>query len=228
MGRDRDRRVQNTAAVRAAQQEARNRRRPWYRSGPGWRTFGTAMGVIAAVLTLSFTGVTTIFQACVASDQLRQSKEDARRAERAQASRITFWTDRADAGERLHVKNGSVDPVSDLTLAFRIHEVTVGGIRGSRGLYVETFPGLAPCSELMIENGMLALEGKPVPPHMELRVAGLAFTDSNGKEWLRTAGALKMSRTAVIEWEGDVFHQLHEEPVRPTRPPVVKSVSPCS
>ncbi|WP_159040630.1 MULTISPECIES: hypothetical protein [unclassified Streptomyces] len=170
--------------------------------------------------------MTTIFQAWVASDQLRQSNEDARRAERAQASRITFWTDRADAGERLHVKNGSVDPVSDLTLAFRVHGVTVGGVRGSRGLYVRTFPGLAPCSELVIDNNMLELESEPVPPHMELRVAGVAFFDSNGKEWLRTTDALTSSPT-VLEGKRDVWTS-SEKQVKPTKPPVVKPASPCS
>ncbi|MEV4942850.1 hypothetical protein [Streptomyces zaomyceticus] len=177
--------------------------------------------MIAAVLTLAFTGVTTIFQARVASDELRQSREEVRRAERAQAARITFWTDRA-----VHVRNGSVDPVSDLTLAFRLSEVTIGGIRRPLGRYVGTFPGIGPCSELVIEKNMLELELKPVSPHMDLQVAGVAFFDSNGMEWLRTTDSLT-SPPAVKDWEGDL-RTSDEQDVRLTKPPVVKPASPCS
>ncbi|MEU1895711.1 hypothetical protein [Streptomyces pristinaespiralis] len=169
--------------------------------------------------------MTTIFQARVASDQLQQSKEDVRRAERAQASRVTFWTDGAVA-QRLHVKNGSVDPVSDLTLAFRVYE-ELFGIRALRGLYVRTLPGLAPCSEFVIEKNMIELEGKPLSPRMDLRVAGVAFFDSNGKEWLRTATLLTPSPADREWWE--LGHWASPwEPVKLTKPPVVKPVSPCS
>lgn len=224
MGRSRSRRARNAAAARAAQQRAQNRRpKPWYKHVKGWTAVATAAGVIIGILTLLFTGVTTFFQARVSSDQLQQSQEDARRAERAQASRVTFWTDEdAEGVQRLHLKNGSVDPVSDVTLAFRaMDEMFVVGIRRSYALYVATFPGLAPCSELVIDKGKLT--GEP-PPDSELVAAGVEFTDTNGTEWLRTPTALG---------EPPADHQWRVEGPRERReklmwPPAVKPVAPCS
>jgi hypothetical protein len=47
---------------------------------------------------------------------------------------------------------------SDVTLAFCVYaEPTLGGYTKSLVLYVERFQGLAPCSELVIDEGKLVL-----------------------------------------------------------------------
>ncbi|MEU2264945.1 hypothetical protein ABZ568_00525 [Streptomyces olindensis] len=208
MGRSRGRRVRNR----------------WYKHAKGWTAVATATGVIIGILTLAFTGVTTIFQAWVSSDQLQQSKEDARRAERAQASRITFWTDEdAEGVQRLHLKNGSVDPVSSVTLVFRVLETPgPAGISLPLGRYVGTFPGLAPCSELVIDKGKLT--GK-APPDSELVAVGVEFTDTNGTEWLRTPTALGPPPTDHLWW-AETFPGEREGELM--WPPAVKPATSCS
>ncbi|MFJ2923416.1 hypothetical protein ACIPIU_00100 [Streptomyces massasporeus] len=179
--------------------------------------------MIIGILTLLFTGVTTIFQAWVSSDQLRQSKEDARRAERVQASRITFWTDEdAEGVQRLHLKNGSVDPVSDVILVFRVLRVVpIGGIRPWYGRYMALFSGLAPCSELVIDKGKLT--GKP-PPDAQIAAVGVEFTDTNGTGWLRTPTDL--ASPPKEPWWDEVHPKEHSGDLK--WPPAVKPVAPCS
>ncbi|MFB0617237.1 hypothetical protein [Streptomyces sp. AGS-58] len=183
--------------------------------------------MVAAVLTVLFTGVSTFFQACVASDQLHQSKEDARREERAQASRITFWVDQgSDHMERVHLKNGSVDPVSNLVLVVYVY--TAAYIRATPdGEYDAFLPGLAPCSELVIDNDSFALPGgKPVLLLTHPVVKGVEFVDSSGKTWLRTGEALTSSYSPIDKWLSEIFS--HYGPLRLRRQPAVKPVSPCS
>jgi hypothetical protein len=222
----RSRRGRNVATVRAAQRRAQNwQSKPWYKTAHGLTVAATAAGVVIGILTLAFTGVTTIFQAWVASDQLQQSKEDVRRAERAQASRITFWTDTdAHGAQRLHLKNGSVDPVSDVILAVRAMMEAMGDSRFSEALYIAVFPGLAPCSELVIDEWRLS---HLPPPGTELEVFGVAFTDTNGTEWLRTPTGLgpepERDPTGRPWW-----HPVTGESRGVLKwPPAVKPVTPC-
>jgi hypothetical protein len=169
-----------------------------------WKPWGTAIAAIAAIGTLLFSGVTTYYQARVSSNQLNQAEEDAARAERAQASRITFWVDQTGDGvQRIHLKNGSPDAVSDVLMSFYA-EVVVA----VQWLWVVDFfvrlPGLGPCTEVVISEEELESDGPnrpgPLPTNANLIGLGVKFYDKDGKHWLRTPGKLEVDPDPAAIW----------------------------
>lgn len=138
-----------------------------------------------AIGTLIFTGVTTIYQAQVSENQLQQAEEDAARRVREQAARVTIWIDGAEAQSRIHVRNGSTEPVSLLTVVFRLWHVG----------FVLDLQGLAPCSEAVFNKSMLRYiqppGAKPVPPEVPFSGLSITFYDADGKLWFRTLATLE-------------------------------------
>lgn len=127
---------------------------PWRRIP--WTHLGAVIGALAAIGGLIFTAVATYYSAAVSSDQLQQSREDAEREERAQASRVSFWFATEASGRRLHVMNRSPDPVT---------EVTFGG-GGWRGPVLMTFKSLALCQD-------------SAPPNTSSSASGAAYGTSS-------------------------------------------------
>lgn len=58
-----------------------------------WVHIGTVAGAVAAIGSLTFTGVATYYGAVVAQQQLDQARGDDEKQVRDQAARVTFWGD---------------------------------------------------------------------------------------------------------------------------------------
>ncbi|MGW0582666.1 hypothetical protein ACWD25_43640 [Streptomyces sp. NPDC002920] len=153
-----------------------------------------ALAAVAAIGGLWAQAVTTYWSQQTGKDQLSQSREDSRREERAQASRITTWADPRGDGT-LHVANRSPDPVSDVALTM---DVTTNG--ENWGVKIEMdFGVLPPCSDLAIQSKESRLDGvvetgngKRPETLWETtwRPASLSFRDADGKAWIRTSQSL--------------------------------------
>ncbi|WP_406305765.1 hypothetical protein OHA61_30650 [Streptomyces sp. NBC_00885] len=189
-------------------------------------------------MTLLFTGVTTYYQARVSANQLGQAEENAARATREQASRVTFWTDESgDGSERLHLKNRSLEPVSDVFMAFYVESVLA-----VESLFFVDFsislPALPPCTEVVISKEQLRSVGPngrgPVPSDSSLIGLGVKFYDRDGKGWLRTSGKLEHAPAdGSIDWADPPSYESNEYVLtkyasgQVKRPLTVKNASPC-
>ncbi|MGW0872703.1 hypothetical protein ACWD3Z_19725 [Streptomyces sp. NPDC002740] len=149
-----------------------------------WRAWGAVVAAIAAIGTLIFTGVATIYQARVSSSQLQQAQEDTALRLREQAAHVTFWVDHAGGQAQLHIKNGSSDPISEPLTAILLQDVG----------FILPLQGLAPCSEAVFNKSMLRYPNTgyaPVPPGTTLQAVALVFFDVDGRQWLRTLKKLE-------------------------------------
>ncbi|MGW2700701.1 hypothetical protein [Streptomyces sp. NPDC001340] len=217
MGSGKSRRAANAAAVRAAQKRTQKQQqsRPWWRR-IHWKTWGAALGAVAAIGTLLFTGITTYYQARVSASQLSQAKSDAARASRDQASRVTFWIAKAPNGSNwLYLENRSPDPVTRVILMFEIFtDMTSPGQPFNISVRV-VLPWLSPCSEYVFKPEMIRYSGHyydrkhlyvsfsgRVPLRATFTFPRTIFSDWDGKEWHRvSAGQLKQGATGhLFEW----------------------------
>lgn len=195
-------RQQRRARVRLAQQRpapirvrARSRATA-FRSLP-WTTVGTAIGAIAAIGGLVFTGVATYYSAVVSRQQLDQVREDNALRERDQATRVSFWTETMPHDEgyesttTVHVVNRSADPVSDIHLEFIVLD---GGANG-----VLDISNVPPCSEVGYAASAIngdGRDGKTVTmSKLWWAPSTLTFTDRAGKLWVRSSTSLKPLKT---------------------------------
>ncbi|QKZ20909.1 hypothetical protein [Streptomyces chartreusis] len=200
--------------------------------------------IVATLGSLVSTGIGTLWSARVAADQLTQSRqqdEERMRAAtermRAQASRISVWSDRTRDGKvRVHLMNRSPDPVTRVFVAFTMEEM--GDMPSSVDFAVK-LDSLPPCSDSIIEQKTLrwATDFRPhakypwAPPGLPLleededwaslnygvpRVAGIAFSDRDGIGWVRQGGGLSSGGEATLrlgrELRG-VVGRLRSEPL---------------
>lgn len=156
------------------------RTRGWWRR-VDWAGASTVTAVVAGLAGILLTAVSTLFGVLVSEGELEQSREDAAREVRAQAVRVSYWTEyRTDVDGRLHVMNRSPDPVTDVNLLL---EHTPAG-----GLHVLRIPALAPCTEVITKLGegdLLAPGGQPADA-----LRWMAFRDRDGAHWQRDGSGL--------------------------------------
>ncbi|MGW8481477.1 hypothetical protein ACWGLJ_43040, partial [Streptomyces sp. NPDC055898] len=141
------------------------------------------LGAIGAIGGLLFTAVATYYGAEVSKDQLRQSQEDGRREEQAQASRVSVWIDGLSGPNReLHIMNRSPDPVTEVTLTIEFPET------GTQQLLAS----LPPCTDLVFPEKVWGYDAKDTGGDQtsDMQV-GVYFRDRNGEQWVRTETGLK-------------------------------------
>lgn len=182
-----------------------------------WTRVATVVGVVAGIGTLLFTGVATFYGAMVSRDQLTQSREDAEKSDREQASRVSTWVDYGkDGGIQLHLMNRSPDPVAYVEMYF---DAKVGDWNHTKldVAYALNLPSVPPCSELVLapDDWMYRIpkgksyfpeshraplrpeDGwKPQPTPDMIEVQYLTFADRQGTTWQRDHGDLE-------PWEAD-------------------------
>ncbi|MGP4048548.1 hypothetical protein [Streptomyces sp. 2A115] len=150
-----------------------------------WATGGAVVGVVAGIGTLLFTGIATYYGARVSAEQLDQSRQDAEREARGQASRISYWVD--DVGVplewRLHIVNRSPDPVSQV----KVLVLPDKGQKGNSSRLV--WSTLAPCTEVVVKASAIGDTNKET-----FSIPAMAFLDRDGVQWKRTLDFLKRSK----------------------------------
>ncbi|MEV5955801.1 hypothetical protein AB0M11_18845 [Streptomyces sp. NPDC051987] len=154
----------------------------WWRS-IDWGRAGTITAVVAALAGLLLTGVSTLYDALVSQGELEQSRQAADQETRAQALRVSYWTEfQTPFVKRIHVINSSSDPVSEADLLLSPAEA------GPH--HVLQLPVLPPCSETVIEEKLWAGrpgQGPPYAPGDQPSgvIRWMAFRDRDGLVWKR-------------------------------------------
>ncbi|MEH0535800.1 hypothetical protein QBB31_14350 [Streptomyces scabiei] len=167
--------------------------------------------VLASLLAVLLTVPGTVWAVLVAQDQLNQSEEAAVKEERAQASRVSAWTNQDSHGKWLiHVMNRSPDPIAQVYLSFE--PLTIDTEEGAAwNVLVMSVP---PCTDMVISQGQLEYRDNSRPyadleefrmPQVPFREEGwtelkqvkrfmmlgpVGFTDRNGVAWMRQEGRL--------------------------------------
>ncbi|MET7814207.1 hypothetical protein ABZT26_25590 [Streptomyces sp. NPDC005395] len=180
---------------------------------------GTAVGAVAAIGGLIFTGIATYYSALIASDQLQQSREDSVKGERVQAEHVSYYVE-FDRNYRLevHLRNNSSDPVYDVNLLFRT--VLLRAPMGDAYVHYQIGGAaldMGPCQELIYHEAnfvfaepggkfMKSDEGKT---QTALHVLFLQFTDRAGRRWMRSSDELtphaprELRPSPEIYWVGE-------------------------
>ncbi|GGO52296.1 hypothetical protein GCM10012286_56990 [Streptomyces lasiicapitis] len=122
----------------------------------------------------------------------------------------------------MHFANRSPDPVTKVSAHFLIN-ADVGGERES-AVPIISFGYLAPCSEVTINrNDLKSWDTKreiPYGDRTRIGIMALVFTDSSGKEWVRTPWSLD-NDVSVLPGITRIKHL-------GTKPLVtMRSISPC-
>ncbi|MEU8988652.1 hypothetical protein AB0C98_19750 [Streptomyces sp. NPDC048558] len=184
----------------------------WHRID--WTRWGTAVGVVAGIGTLLFTGIATYYGAMVSSDQLEQSREDSERETREQASQVSYWVEEEGPDTHIHLMNRSPDPVYDVwasvTVNLRTFIFSGSGPTNRVGIVI-ALDGLGPCMELVVETDSLEYwidrnEGwRPLPGGIfSVHVAHLHFRDRDAIKWVRTDDKLTEFRPSEMS-AGDTY-----------------------
>ncbi|WP_159395053.1 hypothetical protein [Streptomyces sp. 2323.1] len=150
-------------------------------------------GLIAAG-GLVFTGVSTYYGAKVAQDQLDQSRKTADEKSRTQASRISIWSE--PSKNYTYATNGvfanrSLDTITIASLVFTTFGVDNKTTNPFDELHSVTIPHpVQPCSMFTITpQDVIRGDGERYSPkNTYVNVLLIQFRDTNGKEWVRTAG----------------------------------------
>jgi hypothetical protein len=167
-------------------------RRRWRRID--WGRAGTITAVAAALAGLLLTGVSTLYDALVSQGELEQARQAADQETRAQALRVSYWTEYPTPYvKRLHVINSSPDPVSEADLLLSPAEAGPN--------HVLELPVLAPCSETVMKEEVWAGQSGQGPPYGGPDMTGqppgvvrwMAFRDRNGVVWKRDDKGLSRS-----------------------------------
>lgn len=159
----------------------------WWRS-IDWGRAGTITAVVAALAGLLLTGVSTLYDALVSQGELEQSRQAADQETRAQALRVSYWTEfLTPFVKRIHVINSSSDPVTEADLLLSPAEA------GPH--HVVQLPVLAPCSETVIKEELWTDRPGQGPPYAPGdRPSGvvrwMAFRDRDGLVWKRDRAGL--------------------------------------
>ncbi|MFF4138907.1 hypothetical protein ACFY1B_47620 [Streptomyces mirabilis] len=130
--------------------------------------------------------MSTLYDALVSQGELEQARQAADQETRAQALRVSYWTEHPTPFvKRLHVINSSPDPVSEADLLLSPAEAGPN--------HVLELPVLAPCSETVVkeevwagQSGQGPAYGGPGPSDRPPGVVRwMAFRDRNGVVWKR-------------------------------------------
>lgn len=169
-----------------------------------WTTWGTVAGVIAGIGTLLFTAIATYYGAIttsygvdVAKDQLDQSREDAAREDRDQASQVAAWAEGDGKGNfSVHLRNRSQDPVESIRILFWVYIEPMD--RSGRAVVARfEFPYavIGPCTDLIVEEKALLYTKKflgrlrKIPDDTGVEVKHVQFMDRDGARWVRAPGS---------------------------------------
>ncbi|MEU6070644.1 hypothetical protein ABZ864_40940 [Streptomyces sp. NPDC047082] len=161
--------------------------RQWWRR-IDWGRAGTITAVVAALAGLLLTGVSTLYDALVSQGELEQAHQAADQETRAQALRVSYWTEYPTPFvKRLHVINSSPDPVSEADLLLSPAEAGPD--------HVLQLPVLAPCSETVMKEEVWAGQSGQGPPYAPSDrppgvVRWMAFRDRDGVIWKRDGKGL--------------------------------------
>lgn len=195
-------RVSDDGRGAGADGESRPRRRiPWV-------TIGTAVGAVAAIGSVIFTGIATYYGSEVAEQQLEQSQEDSAKEEREHAQTFSYWVESTRTGLQLRVQNRSPDAIPQATLHLygmgqvRNHPLGLEVYKRAAVWMTTTRPG--PCTELTYSLTPVAhstwvygiTPGGKESRDVVREVYGSGvhralFTDRDGKRWVKTAKSLK-------------------------------------
>ncbi|MFJ9098661.1 hypothetical protein ACIRJM_09250 [Streptomyces sp. NPDC102405] len=162
-----------------------------------WTQVGTIAGVVAAIGSLLFTAIATYYGAVVSADQLTQSRDDAEREERAQATRVSFWVEQPPmtAYVNFHIANRSPDPITKSSMSGPLTYW-----RDDRSSHQEEavleIGDLAPCTEIVYKGLDLVLWTVNYGPDMNVNSLSwdpqeMTFTDSDGLSWRRDKESLR-------------------------------------
>ncbi|MFB7499765.1 hypothetical protein ACFC09_34650 [Streptomyces sp. NPDC056161] len=199
--------------------------------GRSWAQIATVIGVASAIGGLFAQAVATYYDAAVSRDQLKQSRENDKAAERDQASQVTFWTEDPPYGPRtIHIVNRSPDAVSAVALA-----VTWNG-SGKRYLAENV---LAPCTVVTYsEEHLLAIPRLP-PDGLKMQrlntvrydVDSLSFVDSRGRSWVRSLTGLSPGPSPLTEKSWKAAQGSGADPFQDTlvkdKEPQTEKAAPC-
>lgn len=152
----------------------------WYRKSD-WTRHTAVLAAVVAAASLAFTAWGTYKAAQVADDQLAQSREDSEKDERAQASRISWWED--EDPYYLVIENRSLDP------AWGYVDFDNGGGPGEatkdRGAHSLALGVLPPCTRREIPGTAVTDQIRKEQHADSYTLIDIAFTDADGKQWLR-------------------------------------------
>lgn len=184
------------------------------RSGIPWVHVGTAVGAVAAIGSVVFTGIATYYSALVSSDQLQQSREDTERGERQQAELVSYYFDPSREGVigGVHVVNRSLDPVYGVEVAFSREPFSWSD--GETAFDEASPTDIGPCSEIIYRLSSLLVtdedgrkeqltQGDPV-------IRFVHFTDRAGQRWLREPSRLSKRKSDITArpqgaWRGAIL-----------------------
>jgi hypothetical protein len=201
----------------------------WWRR-ISWAHLGAVVGALAAIGGLVFTAVATYYSAAVAEDQLEQSRKDAEKATRDQASRVSFWTVGENHTE-VHVLNRSQDPLTAARLFGEFGFALRSELPKDHTVpFYLDLDSLPPCTEVVLKPDHFVVtlkDGERL--HLKQMVVGLfsyvdlEFIDRDGKSWLRTNAGLYGTpelRNPEVDYPDGVMRYLAK--------PLVKEAPSCT
>ncbi|MFF5881008.1 hypothetical protein ACIQ9M_34245 [Streptomyces californicus] len=185
---------------------------------------GTAIGAVAAILSVFFTGWATYISAKVAQDQLVQSREESKNEEKQQASRVTFWMDtyRSRSSDQVvHLVNRTPDSVTKIM----VHVDSGAASDGSSHRLTGFLHNVPPCTDLTFKMPDQLAKSNSLKSGVRFipgvtYIQGFVFTDASGVDWIREPDSLTKLREAperAAKREGSFI-------IRKTE---VKRVEPC-
>ncbi|MEV6758478.1 hypothetical protein [Streptomyces sp. NPDC051214] len=154
-------------------------------------------GVIAGIGSLLFTAIATYYGAAVSQDQLEQSREDAARDSRDQASRVAAWAELDSKGDfAVHLRNRSQDPVESVRMHFWVHiESRQGYGHSTVVLFQQPMSVIGPCTDLIVDEKSLLYtktflgRTHKLPDNAGVELKSVQFIDREGLRWVRASGS---------------------------------------
>lgn len=179
----------------------------WWRS-VDWGKWGTITGIFVGAAGLILTASATYYDARVASATLAQSKEDAEREEKVQASLVNYWTDQKGL---MHVVNRSADPLTETLIYISVMQADLTpNYRDPKwkfwnqfGLYAVIIGTIEPCSRISISASDVteghASDSAPIkePVNSSTSIGMINFVDRNGVTWVRSGGQIVKSENTT-------------------------------